>query len=216
MPKVTEEYIENKKTEILDAALAVFRRKPLYEMTMLDVIKEAGLSRGGIYRYFSDIDDVLVALINRETKNNSNQELLQEVGKVTVEEADPLEALFRIFGEYLDMSSDIMGKIQFELTVLAANHPNRIPGIIGRITEQENGQYMVASIFNAIIEGVAAGKYEPQYPIEELLGHIKVHIEGLIKILVLERCYSSVAEKTDPVKMMGMLHGTVRTMLQPA
>ena len=37
-------------------------------MTMLDVIKKAGLSKGGIYRYFSDIDDVLVELIGKFVK----------------------------------------------------------------------------------------------------------------------------------------------------
>lgn len=46
MPKVNEDYINKKKTQILDAAFRMFQQKPLYEITMLDVIKEAGISKG--------------------------------------------------------------------------------------------------------------------------------------------------------------------------
>ncbi len=49
MPKVTQEYIENKKKFIADAAYRVCLRKPVEMVTMMDVIEETGLSQGGIY-----------------------------------------------------------------------------------------------------------------------------------------------------------------------
>ncbi len=47
MPKVNQEYFENKKRIILDAAVRVFLRKPAYSVTMNDIVKESQLSRGG-------------------------------------------------------------------------------------------------------------------------------------------------------------------------
>jgi AcrR family transcriptional regulator len=79
MPKVKERYIEEKKAQKLDAAFIIFERKPLYEMTMLDVIKEAGLSKCGIYRYYNDIDEVIIALVNSETAQNNNKHKIDEI-----------------------------------------------------------------------------------------------------------------------------------------
>ena len=51
MPKVNEAYISEKKQVILDATFRICMRKPVYQVTMKDVIKETGMSQGGIYRY---------------------------------------------------------------------------------------------------------------------------------------------------------------------
>ena len=65
MPKVNEEYFEEKRNQILDAAFAVCNRKPAYDVTMSDIVAETGLSQGGVYKYFGNIDSVLAALIDR-------------------------------------------------------------------------------------------------------------------------------------------------------
>ena len=63
MPKVTQEYIENKKKFIADAAYRVCLRKPVEMVTMMDVIEETGLSQGGIYRFYKDLDNILSDVI---------------------------------------------------------------------------------------------------------------------------------------------------------
>ena len=55
MPKVKNEYLENKRNEILDAAFAVCKRKPAYDITMTDIVSETGMSQGGVYKYFNNI-----------------------------------------------------------------------------------------------------------------------------------------------------------------
>ena len=52
MPKVTEEHLEARRTQILDAALACFSRNGFHQTTMHDICSEAGLSPGAVYRYF--------------------------------------------------------------------------------------------------------------------------------------------------------------------
>lgn len=46
MPKVTEEYIENKKKKIINAAYSLCLRKTVSTVTMQDIINETGLSQG--------------------------------------------------------------------------------------------------------------------------------------------------------------------------
>lgn len=65
MPRVTEKYIEEKKNQVLDASLTVMGHKPLFAVTMQDIINETGFSQGAIYRYYEDIDDILIAVLNK-------------------------------------------------------------------------------------------------------------------------------------------------------
>lgn len=58
MPKVSEEYFEKKKRQIADAAYRVCLRKPVMMVTMQDVIEETGLSQGGIYRFYKNLDEM--------------------------------------------------------------------------------------------------------------------------------------------------------------
>ena len=52
MPKVTQEYIDNKRKMIVDSAYQVCLRKPVEMVTISDVIAETGMSQGAIYRYY--------------------------------------------------------------------------------------------------------------------------------------------------------------------
>ena len=63
MPKVTEEYIQNKKNKIIDAAYKLCLRQTVSTVTMQDIINETGLSQGGIYRFYKDIDDIFSDMI---------------------------------------------------------------------------------------------------------------------------------------------------------
>ena len=71
MPKITDEYIKNKRKRIVDACYAVCLRKPIQMVTMTDVIEESGLSQGGIYRFYSDLDEILRDVI-REMRHSFN------------------------------------------------------------------------------------------------------------------------------------------------
>ena len=42
MPKVSDEYFENKKNEIVDAAFRVCSKKPITSVVMKDIIDETG------------------------------------------------------------------------------------------------------------------------------------------------------------------------------
>lgn len=67
MPRVSEEHLERRRQQILDAAQQCFARKGLHAATMQDVFAEAGLSAGAVYRYFKSKDDIIAALTTEAT-----------------------------------------------------------------------------------------------------------------------------------------------------
>jgi AcrR family transcriptional regulator len=57
-PDVSEE----RKHQILDAALEVFNRKGIGKTRMDDIVAEAGLSKGALYWYFKSKDEIVTAI----------------------------------------------------------------------------------------------------------------------------------------------------------
>lgn len=62
MPRVSDEHLERRRQQILDAARACFVRKGFHQTSMQDVFTESGLSAGAVYRYFKGKDDLVFAL----------------------------------------------------------------------------------------------------------------------------------------------------------
>lgn len=213
MPKVNNEYINKKKTEILDAAFIIFEKKPLYEITMLDVIKQAGLSKGGIYRYFNDIDEVIIALINRETAKNKYKHKIDEILACTDNTENIIEALFSFLGNYINDSPVTIGKFQFELTVYLSNHPEKAEKIKSSLTEQENGQYLIGAIFNKITEGVNKGEFQITFPLNDIFTYITAAIDGVVNKVVLQKCYGANAFNIDVINMFKIISNSVLHML---
>lgn len=213
MPKVNEEYIDKKKTQILDAAFVIFLRKPLYEITMLDVIKEAGLSKGGIYRYFSDIDEVIIALINRETSQNNYKHNVDEILQSTETAEDVIEALFSLLANYIDNSPVAIGKFQFELTVYFSNHPEKAEKFRSRLTEQENGQYLVSALFNKIVEGVNKGELKPAFQLNNIFTYITTSIDGVVNRVVMQKCYGAGSDSIHVIEIFKIISNSVLYML---
>jgi AcrR family transcriptional regulator len=63
MPKVTEAYLETRRQQILNAAIACFARKGFHQTTMEEIGQEAVLSPGVAYRYFDGKEDIILATI---------------------------------------------------------------------------------------------------------------------------------------------------------
>jgi TetR/AcrR family transcriptional regulator, transcriptional repressor of aconitase len=63
MPKVSEEHKERRRVQILDAAQRVFARHGFEGATVARLEGETGLSRGAIFSYFENKDDLFVAVV---------------------------------------------------------------------------------------------------------------------------------------------------------
>lgn len=64
------ELAERRRRQILDAALACFRRRGFHQATMQEICAEAGISAGALYRYFGSKTDIIAAIAEDERGDN--------------------------------------------------------------------------------------------------------------------------------------------------
>ncbi|GHJ56740.1 hypothetical protein Nm8I071_60470 [Nonomuraea sp. TT08I-71] len=62
VPRVSEQHLAARRQQILDAARRCFVRDGFHNTSMQDVIREAGLSVGAVYRYFPSKNDLITAI----------------------------------------------------------------------------------------------------------------------------------------------------------
>jgi AcrR family transcriptional regulator len=62
MPKVSAAYLRKRREQILGAAVRCFARDGFHRTTMQDIVGEAALSPGAIYRYFASKEDLIAEI----------------------------------------------------------------------------------------------------------------------------------------------------------
>ena len=62
MPKVSALHLAGRRQQILDAAIECFSRQGFHRATMHDIVRQAELSAGAIYRYFASKDEIIEAI----------------------------------------------------------------------------------------------------------------------------------------------------------
>jgi AcrR family transcriptional regulator len=94
MPKVSEEHLDARRKQIVDAAVACFARDGFHRATMQDICREAELSPGAVYRYFSSKDELVEAIADeRHAREAEFAAGARDIGVG----ADALRALGRAF-----------------------------------------------------------------------------------------------------------------------
>jgi AcrR family transcriptional regulator len=68
MPKVTAAHEQQRRDQILEAAMACFARTGYRATSMGDIVRESGLSVGAIYSYFVSKDELFLALCRQRTE----------------------------------------------------------------------------------------------------------------------------------------------------
>jgi AcrR family transcriptional regulator len=69
MPKVSQEYRDARRTQILAAAKRCFLRDGFYETSMQDLFAEFGLFSGVVYRYFAGKEDMILAIVEENMRD---------------------------------------------------------------------------------------------------------------------------------------------------
>ncbi|MCX4879175.1 MULTISPECIES: TetR/AcrR family transcriptional regulator [unclassified Streptomyces] len=63
MARVSQEHLDARRRQILDGAARCFARNGFHATSMQDVLKEADLSAGAVYRYFSGKEELIAAIV---------------------------------------------------------------------------------------------------------------------------------------------------------
>jgi TetR/AcrR family transcriptional regulator, transcriptional repressor of aconitase len=69
MPKVSQQYRDARRDQILSAARRCFLRDGFHATSMQDLFAEAGLSSGAVYRYFPSKDEVIIAIAEENMRD---------------------------------------------------------------------------------------------------------------------------------------------------
>lgn len=84
MPIVSEKHRESRKNIILQAAKEVFINKGFNAATMQDIINASNVSRGGVYTYFKNTEDIFIELLaKRDLEDTWELSILYEGGKTS-------------------------------------------------------------------------------------------------------------------------------------
>jgi len=121
MPKVTEAYLETRRQQILEAAIACFARKGFHQTTMEDIGQEAGLSPGLAYRYFDSKEDIILATIE-DSLSRYERFFETEAG-----EEDTLRVIEQMIDDHLERlkqsGTDSYYKVRVQLWAEALQNP---------------------------------------------------------------------------------------------
>ena len=64
---------DEKKKLIIKNAREVFSAKGYKGVTMKDIVEACGISRGGLYLYFSNVEEVFLAVLDDETSDDDDE-----------------------------------------------------------------------------------------------------------------------------------------------
>jgi TetR/AcrR family transcriptional regulator, transcriptional repressor of aconitase len=92
MPKVSQEHLERRRQQILDAATDCFARQGFHATSMQDIFHASGLSAGAVYRYFPSKNSLIKAI----AANMLNEVLAPAIDAITGQCLDPADALASI------------------------------------------------------------------------------------------------------------------------
>lgn len=216
MARVSKEYYQIKKNSIIDAALEVCKRKTVSSVMMQDIIDEAGISQGGIYRYYNNIDEVLTDLLSRiRTEQYDSIDRLNEVIDRRKEEIIALRELppneesinkrrkvivetiieiHKVWGEEIQRFLYPHKKLGLEYTLLADNFPDRASRIFPNAKEE---RYFDGRIVAELGKEIEDGVIRPIISLEEFMEYNAAVYAGIIYRAIIVNCYS---KNTNPDK----------------
>jgi AcrR family transcriptional regulator len=127
MPRVTEEHLEARRRQILDAAVACFARDGFHRTTIPDIAREAGLSAGAMYRYFESKDELIEAIADE--RHAREREGLESVRGVS----DPAAALAALAREFFGLLDDPDERLRRRVGVQVWAEALRNPAILALV-----------------------------------------------------------------------------------
>ncbi len=170
-PKVSDIYKQQKKEQILEAAKRAFIRKGYELTTMKDIIDESGLSRGGVYLYFSSPEEVFLEIMKANDSNLiAMVQTLGMDGRTVWEEI--LELADKIKKELLFLQSGI-GPVIFEY-FMTCKRNDEVQNLLN--SRFANALECLMALINT---GIKLNEFNPIFPTDEISIFLLTFLDGL-------------------------------------
>lgn len=180
LPKVSEKYVDSKKNQILDAAFEVFTRKPIFAVTMQDIIDHIGFSQGAIYRYFKDIDEIIIAVHNRSFSSIDYKDKLKNILDQDFNPEQVIRQAFLCYAQYINDSLGVFNKIRFELLMLYQAYPKRGEKIQSGLKIKESNNLALDYALSFAMKQIQIGYFKPIMALEKILSFITASCDGIL------------------------------------
>lgn len=146
MPKATFFNLPEKKRQSLIKAMEIeFSRVPLYEASIANIVKTAGISRGSFYQYFRDKEDAYYYIL-KEQASRRNKQFIQQLH---THQGDLFEAITAFYYDLLIELPDEKEYNFFRNALLNVTH--QIETIFNEIIEsnlKKDGMEEITKLIN--------------------------------------------------------------------
>ena len=195
MPKVSEEYYEKKRREIIDAAYRVCAKKPITSIDMKDIIAETGFSHGVIYRYYKDLDEVLKDLVITINSENRIDDRLDEIlAKADIKDWEQtIYDICQMLADYMREVGTDMLKVSIYGDMLAMSDPERAMNIAKRLGKDEQSPllYATEAMTEFLYKVVKENRLEPKTQVDQIIQFFIVNYHGIQSGYVLTECFKA-------------------------
>jgi AcrR family transcriptional regulator len=161
MPRISEQQRQARRHQILEAARGVFTLNGFHATSMDDIIAAAGMSSGGVYRYFTGKDAIITAIA---------QEVVGGITAIVSDVLDespvpPLGDVLRRMVVQIDVIADGPGRLALQVWGEAQRDPE-----IARLAAVE-ATVLRSAVLDLVRRAHAAGQL-PQHTDLEALGQV--------------------------------------------
>jgi len=103
VPKISPAHEQQRRDQILAAAMACFARQGYHATSMDDVVRESGLSVGAIYSYFPSKEDLFLALSDARAEQSLAymNDLFRRPGPMAQKSREAVDYFFRMLSDDL-------------------------------------------------------------------------------------------------------------------
>lgn len=171
-PKVTQEHLKQRRAKILEAATQVFIEHGYERTTMKLVMDAANVSRGGLYQYFSNKEDLYEAIL----KENLSQEVLRTKALLNNKNGSCWEVLLmKLFGENREQDENIdsLAPSNLEFFITGRHDKRR------RMYVKERYNFSITAFANIIRAGQESGEFSTTHDSEIIARFILTYVDGL-------------------------------------
>jgi AcrR family transcriptional regulator len=151
MPKLKPQELEARRQEIITAARNCFLRNGFQKTTTDEICREASITPGGLYHYFSSKDELIAAVID------SNAHSAVSRMKALIEEALTAETAFRQVAQFFlatMQDPDIDNSTRLELEIWAEGLKNERLGETSRRAWTMRLEWLEALIRRGVEDGI--------------------------------------------------------------
>jgi TetR/AcrR family transcriptional repressor of uid operon len=168
MPKLRPDTQRARREHILDAAEICFARAGFHRCTMQDICKEASISPGALYVYFSSKEDLIAGLAERD-----RSEFAERFADLATA-PDFIKALSALAEHYLGDVTAMKRQMCLEIGIESTRNPK-----VGEIFRSVDN--FIVSSFEALFERLHAnGRIAPTMDIPTLAKIVALIGDGLI------------------------------------